>query len=61
MFLEPAEINEIRKQIIDGVDTAKKGGVVCDYPDSFTVTRMVGANQVTVTFPIWTDEHKKLK
>ena len=61
MFMEPEEINEIRKQIIEGVEAAQRGGVVCDYPDSFTVTKMVDANHVTATFPIWNGKHKKIE
>jgi len=53
MFLNPKEFDVIRKEIIDSVREATKDGVVCDYPESFTVTRKVGVDHVTVTFPIW--------
>lgn len=61
MFLDPEEINTIRNEIIDGVKAARRGDIVCDYPDNFTVSRMVGGNLVTATFPIWTDRFPKIK
>jgi len=61
MFLTPEEINEIRRQIVEGVEAAQRGGIVCDYPDSFTVTKQVGPNPVSVTYPIWTKKHQKIE
>ena len=31
------DIEEIRQQIIDGIDQAKKDGIDCDYPKTFEV------------------------
>ena len=59
MFLTSEEIDEIRRQIIEGVEAARRDGVVCDYPDSFTVIKTDDGNQVSATFPIWTIANPK--
>ena len=52
MFLEVEEIREIIKQINDGVEAAQREGIICGYPESFTVTKMIDANTITATYPI---------
>lgn len=59
IFLSPEQTNEIREEIIEGVKAAKRAGVVCGYPDSFTVTKMIDDYPITVTFPIWNSAHAK--
>jgi len=58
-MLDAKEIHDIRKSIIDGVHAAKKGGVVCGYPDSFTVESIHNGKPIKATYPIWTDEIQK--
>ncbi len=52
-MLDAKEIDEIRKSIIDGVDAAKRGGIVCGYPETITVERLFNNKKITVTYPIW--------
>jgi hypothetical protein len=60
-MLDQKEIYDIRKKIIDGVHAAKKGGIVCDYPNDFTVESIHNGKKVSVTYPIWNEEYPKLK
>ena len=56
MFFEPEEMKEIIKEIIDGVEAAQRAGVACGYPESFTITKMIGANTITTTYPIFIEK-----